>query len=117
MSHEVSRLANITGYASVGIPFRYLGLPVGSNMGRIQNWNDMVQRVEHMLSKWKVNLLSIGGRYTLIRSVLSSVNIYSMSLFKVPELVIKELERYRATFFRGEVIMIERYLGLNGIRS
>ncbi|GJT92047.1 hypothetical protein Tco_1080892 [Tanacetum coccineum] len=114
-SHEVSRLANITGCAAARIPFRYLGLPVGSNMGRIQNWNEMIQRVKHRLSKWKVNLLSIGGRYTLIRSVLSSVSIYYMSLFKVPESVIKELERYRSTFFWGEVLMIRRFRGLNGI--
>nr|GEX72921.1 RNA-directed DNA polymerase, eukaryota, reverse transcriptase zinc-binding domain protein [Tanacetum cinerariifolium] len=33
-SHEVSRLADITGYAASRIPFRYLRLPVGSNMGR-----------------------------------------------------------------------------------
>ncbi|GJX71769.1 RNA-directed DNA polymerase, eukaryota [Tanacetum coccineum] len=100
-SHEVSRLANITGYAAARIPFCYLGLPVGSNMGRIQKWNEMIQRVKHRLSKWKVNLLSIGGRFTLIHSVLSSMSIYYMSLFKVPESVIKELERYRSTFLWG----------------
>ncbi|GJU48131.1 RNA-directed DNA polymerase, eukaryota, reverse transcriptase zinc-binding domain protein [Tanacetum coccineum] len=49
-SHEVSRLANITGCAAARIPFRYLGLPVGSNMGRIQNWNEMIQRISWV--KW-----------------------------------------------------------------
>ncbi|GJS94540.1 RNA-directed DNA polymerase, eukaryota [Tanacetum coccineum] len=114
-SHEVSILANITGCAAARIPFRYLGLPVGSNLRHIQNWNEMIQRVKHRLSKWKVNLLLIGGRYTLIRSVLSSVSIYYMSHFKVPESVIKELEQYRSTFFWGEVLMIRRFRGLNGI--
>ncbi|GJU81563.1 putative RNA-directed DNA polymerase, eukaryota, reverse transcriptase zinc-binding domain protein, partial [Tanacetum coccineum] len=59
------------GCAAARIPFRYLGLPVGSNIRRIQNWNEIIQRVKHMLSKWKVNLLLIGVRaisfYILLR--------------------------------------------------
>nr|GEV67309.1 RNA-directed DNA polymerase, eukaryota [Tanacetum cinerariifolium] len=60
-THEVSGLANITGCVTASIPFCYLGLPVGSNMGHMQNWNEMIQRVKHRLSKWKVNFLSTGG--------------------------------------------------------
>nr|GEX97292.1 putative ribonuclease H-like domain-containing protein [Tanacetum cinerariifolium] len=33
---------------------------------------------------WKANILSLGGRLTLIKSVLGSLGIYYLSIFKVP---------------------------------
>ncbi|KAL4556996.1 hypothetical protein LXL04_035166 [Taraxacum kok-saghyz] len=45
--------------------------------------------------------LSVGGRLTLLKSVLGSVPIYNMSVFKVPMGVLKLLEKMRSRFFRG----------------
>ncbi|GJT37184.1 RNA-directed DNA polymerase, eukaryota, reverse transcriptase zinc-binding domain protein [Tanacetum coccineum] len=53
------------------------------------------------LSSWKSNLLSFGGRFTLIKAVLGSLGIYYLSLFKVPEAILKTLEKSRASFFWG----------------
>ncbi|GKA61498.1 hypothetical protein Tco_0760905 [Tanacetum coccineum] len=53
------------------------------------------------MSSWKANLLSIGGRLTLIKSVLGSLGNYYFSIFTVHELVIKSLESLRAIFFWG----------------
>nr|GEZ84073.1 RNA-directed DNA polymerase, eukaryota [Tanacetum cinerariifolium] len=48
-----------------------------------------------------VKTLSIGGRLTLLKSVLGAVLIYNMSLFKAPKCVLHELERLRNNFFKG----------------
>ncbi|GKB05481.1 RNA-directed DNA polymerase, eukaryota, reverse transcriptase zinc-binding domain protein [Tanacetum coccineum] len=53
------------------------------------------------LSSWKASTLSIGGHLTLIKSVLGSLGIYYMSIFKCPESVLNSLEAMRASFFRG----------------
>ncbi|XP_071714352.1 uncharacterized protein [Rutidosis leptorrhynchoides] len=53
------------------------------------------------LSGWKVNMLSIGSRYTLLKAVLGSLGIYYLSLFKCPDGIIKELEGLRSNFFWG----------------
>nr|GFA69182.1 RNA-directed DNA polymerase, eukaryota [Tanacetum cinerariifolium] len=45
--------------------------------------------------------LSIGGRFTLTKSVLSTIPLYYFSLFKVPMGVLKRLESCRSNFFRG----------------
>ncbi|GKA91673.1 ribonuclease H-like domain-containing protein [Tanacetum coccineum] len=50
------------------IPFNYLGLPIGSNMKSIASWKTLVDRFHMRLSSWKANLLSIGGRLTLINA-------------------------------------------------
>ncbi|GKB55344.1 hypothetical protein Tco_0906097 [Tanacetum coccineum] len=44
------------------------------------------------LSSWKASTLSIGGRLTLIKSVLGTLGIYYLSIFKCPEYVLNSLE-------------------------
>ncbi|GKB00904.1 putative RNA-directed DNA polymerase, eukaryota, reverse transcriptase zinc-binding domain protein [Tanacetum coccineum] len=100
-SDEIARMAAGTGCSSSSLPFSYLGLPIGSNMGRIENWNVLIDRFKVRLSGWKANLLSLGGRLTLIKSVLGSLGINYLSIFKAPEAVTKHLESLRASFFWG----------------
>ena len=94
-------MAACTGCEAGSLPFSYLGLPIGSNMRRIANWQVLTDRFKARMSGWKANLLSIGGRLTLIKSELGSLGIYYLSIFKVPEMVVKSLESLRATFFWG----------------
>nr|GEW34794.1 RNA-directed DNA polymerase, eukaryota, reverse transcriptase zinc-binding domain protein [Tanacetum cinerariifolium] len=58
-------------------------------------------KVRTRLSKWKVKTLSIGGRLTLLKSVLGAVPLYSMSIYKAPKGVLHELEMIRNSFFNG----------------
>ncbi|GKC51585.1 RNA-directed DNA polymerase, eukaryota [Tanacetum coccineum] len=82
-------------------PFTYLGSTVGGDMHRLLMWKDMVDRVKRRLSKWKMKMLSIGGRLTLVKSVLGSMPIFHMSLFKVPSGILHTLESIRSHFFNG----------------
>ncbi|GJT29739.1 RNA-directed DNA polymerase, eukaryota [Tanacetum coccineum] len=45
--------------------------------------------------------LSIGGRLTLLKSVLGASPLYTMSIFKVPKGVLKVMESIRSNFFKG----------------
>ncbi|GJY96181.1 hypothetical protein Tco_0512542 [Tanacetum coccineum] len=98
---EVSNLALVTGCQAKCLPFSYLGLPVGSNMARINSWVPIVDKFIKRLSRWKSSLLSIGGRSTLITSVLSSLGIYYFSIFPMPIQVNNTLEKIRSRFFWG----------------
>ncbi|GJT57856.1 RNA-directed DNA polymerase, eukaryota [Tanacetum coccineum] len=82
-------------------PFKYLGVMVGDHMSRYSAWSNTIQKVRARLSKWKVKTLSIGGRLTLLKSVLGAVPIYNMSLYKAPKSVLHEMERLRNNFFNG----------------
>ncbi|GJX03209.1 RNA-directed DNA polymerase, eukaryota [Tanacetum coccineum] len=79
---NVSRAAEKLGCLVLKPPFTYLGSMVGGDMHRLQSGNDMVDRVKRRLSKWKMKMLLIGGRLTLVKSVLGSMPIFHMSLFK-----------------------------------
>nr|GEX52183.1 RNA-directed DNA polymerase, eukaryota, nucleotide-binding alpha-beta plait domain protein [Tanacetum cinerariifolium] len=80
-------------------------------MERINSWDDVVSKVTYRLSKWKLKTLSIGGRLTLIKSVLTSIPLYQISSFKVPIKVLNTLESIRRKFF-NEIEGNERKLAL-----
>nr|GEX58029.1 RNA-directed DNA polymerase, eukaryota [Tanacetum cinerariifolium] len=63
--------------------------------------DEVVNRLRSRLSKWKMKTLSIGGRLTLLKSVLGSMPIYYMSIYKVPSQVLKKMEAIRCNFFNG----------------
>ena len=88
---DVERLASIVGCRAAKLPFLYLGLPVGENMGRIKGWDRLVDKFRNRLAKWKLNSLSIGGRVVLLKSVLGGLGIYYLSLFIMPVAIAKKL--------------------------
>ena len=94
-------MARASGCAPGLVSFTFLGLPIGSNMNIIMNWQPLIDRFHQKLSSWKANLLSIGGHLTLIKAVLGSLDIYYLSIFKCLESVLKSLESLRASFFQG----------------
>ncbi|KAJ9553924.1 hypothetical protein OSB04_017969 [Centaurea solstitialis] len=83
------------------LPFSYLGLPVGSNMRLKRSWDPILEKFQKKLASWKGNLLSIGGRLTLVNSVLSALPLYYFSLFKTPKGVLNILESTRRRFLWG----------------
>lgn len=86
---------------SESIPFKFLGIPVGANARRRGTWNPVIQKVRDRLASWKGRNLSIGGRVTLINSVLNSLPFYFFSFYKAPKVVIKELIRIQRDFLWG----------------
>ncbi|GJT65994.1 hypothetical protein Tco_1017474 [Tanacetum coccineum] len=51
---DIENRAVITRCSSATIPFKYLGLPVGNNMNRSSNWENMIQKVKKKLGTWKI---------------------------------------------------------------
>nr|GEW66521.1 RNA-directed DNA polymerase, eukaryota [Tanacetum cinerariifolium] len=71
-------------------------------MSRNEAWKEVLDKVLSRLSKWKTKTLSIGGRFTLLKSILGSMLIFHMSIFKVSSYVLKTLESIRSRFFNGQ---------------
>ncbi|GKD24079.1 RNA-directed DNA polymerase, eukaryota [Tanacetum coccineum] len=97
----VMQAASSIGCGVMHKQFRYLGVMVGECMSRHQAWADTVLKLRSRLSNWKVKPLSIGGRLTLLKSVLGASPLYNMSIFKVPKGVLKSMEAIRSNFFNG----------------
>ncbi|GKA33669.1 RNA-directed DNA polymerase, eukaryota, reverse transcriptase zinc-binding domain protein [Tanacetum coccineum] len=127
---EVDVAANVIGCNTFSSPFNYLGVKVGSSSSRSNFWDEVIAKLSSRLSKWKIKMLSIGGRFTLNKAVLSSLPIYLMSIYKTPVGVLRKMESIRRRFFNGadinenkmsmigwEKIMVSRKKGGLGISS
>lgn len=80
------------------LPITYLGIPISGRRPCKQDWRSLTEKIKGRLASWKSNYLSIGGRLTLLNSVLSAVPTYWMSLFRLPKWVTKEIDRVRRDF-------------------
>nr|GEU64638.1 RNA-directed DNA polymerase, eukaryota [Tanacetum cinerariifolium] len=78
-----------------------LELQVCDHMFRHSAWSTIIQKIHSRLSMWKAKTLSIGGRLTLLKSVLGAVSLYTMSIYKAPKGVLHEMEMIRNKFFIG----------------
>ncbi|KAJ9547296.1 LOW QUALITY PROTEIN: hypothetical protein OSB04_019839 [Centaurea solstitialis] len=98
---EVANMARRLNCKDESIPFRYLGLPVGTNMNLTQHWQPLIEKFRAKLSAWKARTLSIGGRCCLCKSVLGALGTYLFSLYKAPIKVLNVLEGIRRKFLWG----------------
>ncbi|GJX11596.1 putative RNA-directed DNA polymerase, eukaryota, reverse transcriptase zinc-binding domain protein [Tanacetum coccineum] len=85
LDEEVSSMALVLGCGVAKLPMMYLGVPIGCNMGRCDNWKRVVQKFESKMNRWKAKLLSVRGRLSLIKaSVVLDGGIGSGRVGKFP---------------------------------
>ena len=62
-------------------------LPLGVSMRKVSAWNPILQKIQRKLMTWKAKTLPRAGRLVLIKSVLNSLPLYYLSLFKMSKAV------------------------------
>ena len=95
---EVEELAVELGCRVGSLPSTYLGLPLGAPHKSLSMWDEVEERVRRRLALWKRQYISKGGRITLIKSTMTSMPIYQMSLFRMPKVVARRLEKLQRYF-------------------
>ena len=83
------------------LPLSYLGMPLGASYKANAVWNPILEKMERRLSGWQKLYLSKGGRLTLLKSTLSSLPTYFLSLFTIPKSVANRLEKLQRDFVWG----------------
>jgi len=84
-----------------GIPFKYLGLEVGGNPRKKSFWEPVLNKLKTRLSVWKGRFLSMAGRTCIIKSVLSAIPLFYISVFKAPEAIYKSIISIQRRFLWG----------------
>ena len=87
----------------------YLGMPLGTSYKTDSIWNPILERMEKKFSGWKRLYLSEGGRLTLLKSTLSSLPTYYLSLFTIPKAVATRLECIQRNFLCGSAVECFKY--------
>ncbi|GJX09334.1 RNA-directed DNA polymerase, eukaryota, reverse transcriptase zinc-binding domain protein [Tanacetum coccineum] len=83
---QVRDVSFLSSFYYLGTRWRFLD--------SVQAWQEIVEKVKSRLSKWKSKTLSIGGRLTLLKSVLGSIPVFHMSIF--PKSVFEVWERFKS---------------------
>ncbi|XP_062118697.1 uncharacterized protein LOC133832356 [Humulus lupulus] len=78
-------------------PLRYLGVPMRPTKWRHEDCDIILHKIILKLLSWTSRHLSFAGRMLLIHSVLFGLRNYWMSVFVLPQSIIKEVEK----IFRG----------------
>jgi hypothetical protein len=77
------------------VPFMYLSLPLGAHDKDPSIWNTVIEKMEiKKLARWKRMYLSKGDRLTMIKSTLSNLPAYYLSLFQILVGVVKNTKRF-----------------------
>jgi len=66
-------------------------------------WDEVVGKIERCLASWKRLYLSKGGRVTLIKSTLSNLPTYFLSLLPIPSSVASRIEKMYRDFLWGGI--------------
>ena len=106
--HNIKDLALELGCNVGGLPFCYLGMPLGAPFKSVVVGDGVEERFRKRLPMWKRQYISKGGRLTLIRSTLSSMPIYFMSLFCMPRKVRLRLEKIQMDFLWGGGALVQK---------
>ena len=77
----------------VVLPISYLGLPLGARPWTKAFWNLVVSRIEKRLAPWKRKFISKSGSLVLVKSVIGSIPIYFLSVFKISVGVAPKIEQ------------------------
>jgi hypothetical protein len=95
---NVGALVEVLGCKVGSLPIPYLGLPLGSWFKDKASWNEVVEKSIRILSSWKRMYLSKDGRISLIKSTLSNLPTYLLSLLPIPASVAKRTESIQCSF-------------------
>ncbi|XP_074290171.1 uncharacterized protein LOC141616907 [Silene latifolia] len=79
----------------------YLGLPTSIGSSKREFFKFLIDKTKRRLSSWNNILLSSAGKLTLIRSVLSSLSLFSLSVFRIPVSVTSKLQSLMVHFWRS----------------
>ncbi|KAL3635512.1 hypothetical protein CASFOL_020059 [Castilleja foliolosa] len=80
------------------MPFNYLGAPIFKGRVKDVYFDGLVQKVIQKIQSWKNKFLSFTGKVTLLKAVLNSIPIHTISSTVVSKGVIKNLERLFTSF-------------------
>ena len=106
---NIQSLANILQCRVGSLPMIYSDMPLGTLYKTASIWNPILERMEKKLLGWKRFYLSKGGRLTLLKSTLSSLLTYYLSLFTIPKAVATRLECIQRNFLWGSSIECFKY--------
>ncbi|XP_077214052.1 uncharacterized protein LOC143848883 [Tasmannia lanceolata] len=81
------------------LPIKYLGLPLITSRLTAADCLPILEKIQKRISVWTNKSLSRAGRAELIKSVLSTYQVYWSAAFHIPRSVLEKIEKIFRDFF------------------
>lgn len=98
-TRELSSLCNIPITSDLG---RYLGVPILHQRANQNQFNFILEKMQNKLVGWKMKVVPMAGRTTLIQSVTPAIPTYSMQTMVIPKQVCNDIDRINRNFLWGD---------------
>ena len=95
------RISRESGIASTRDLGKYLGMPILQKRINKDTFGEVLEKVASRLSGWKKQTLSLAGRVTMTKAVLSSIPVHSMSTIILPVSTLEKLDSLSRSFVWG----------------
>jgi hypothetical protein len=95
---EITRLSGLQAMEKYE---KYLGLPTLVGKSRTKAFKSIQDRVWNQLQNWKVKFLSQVGKEILLKAVVQAIPTYCMSVFLLPIILCKEINKLMQKFWWG----------------
>lgn len=91
--NRLGHFTNVLGFNVGTLPFTYLGAPIFKGKPKVVHFQPIADKVKNKLGTWKAALLSIAGRVQLVKSVIQSMLLHTMTIYSWPVSLLKDLEK------------------------
>lgn len=101
---RLNQMVELLGFSIGSLPFTYLGAPIFKGKPKKMHFQPIADKVKIKLANWKASLLSLAGRVQLVKSVVQSMLIHTMSIYSWPVSLLRDMERWIKNFiWSGDV--------------
>lgn len=83
---------------------KYLGMPILQKRMNKETFSEVLERVSSRLAGWRSRSLSLAGRITLTKAVLSSILVHVMSAILLPASTLERLDKLSRIFLWGSTL-------------
>jgi ribonuclease HI len=95
---RIGSLQSLVGMQIGQLPFSYLGVPLFRGKPRKAVLQPIADKILSKFAKWKGKSLSLAGRATLIRSVITGSFVHSFMIYKWPSSLLSLINRKLRNF-------------------
>ncbi|XP_027098791.1 uncharacterized protein [Coffea arabica] len=100
--HKKHQICHIMGNMQQVNQGKYLGLPMVVTRTKEQIFGFVRTNIQHRILKWKNRLLSAAGKETMLKAVSMAMPTYTMSCFKIPKRICKDISSLMSNYWWGE---------------
>lgn len=98
------KIIRVLGFQEAKLPCKYLGIPFFMGSNKPSYWTRIIDRIKKRIYAWKARWLSFSSKIILIKSVLSAIPNYFISVLRAPSTVVEQIQKIiRGFLWKGNM--------------